>query len=166
MPKVQLLRPLRGHDNSDQAKRDRKHSIRIALLWLAKHFPKAFPEDAGSIHPLAIGVRDQIDHAIRTHREHPDTETLLEAVSTWTQSHPYLVAAAKGRDRINLDGTVSGPIKLGHRRYAQRLLRARRERLKAKLELKPKPPAKQPPRAPARPLLSLRKATTAGEMRS
>lgn len=163
MPKVRLLQPLRGNDYTSSKKRELFHATHVALLWLAKHYPQAFPEEVKAVHPLAIGVREQLLDALSsapdTAPSRPDTAILLRALGIWTKSIPYLNAAAKGRDRLNLDGTVATPISEAHRAYARRLLDERRARQKATPAPTPKPKPIAPQKASARPVLKLRKAS-------
>jgi sRNA-binding protein len=165
MSKVTLLKPMRGLDNRDSDKRKLNHATNVALRWMAARWPEAFPDDTDRIHPLVIGIRDQILDALSsspdTASSAPDTGLILRALGIWTRSPPYCRAAAAGRDRINLDGSVASPIQPSHQAYAQRLLDERKERQQAKrAPASPPPPRPAPaPKATTRPVIKLRRAS-------
>jgi sRNA-binding protein len=159
MSKVTLLKPMRGLDNRDSDKRKLQHATNVALRWMAARWPQAFPDDTDRIHPLAIGARDQLLDAAKGEANAPDTALLLRALGIWTRSPPYCRAAATGRDRINLDGSVSSPLKPSHQAYAQRLLEERKKRQNRPVTPAPAPkPPVMVPKPFTRPTLSLRRS--------
>ena len=158
MPKVMLLKSFRGADNADAKKRALMHATHVALQWLANRWPRAFPRDTRDLHPLVIGVHEEILQGVEGEPDAPDPEILHRAVSIWTRSAPYVTAAAQGKDRIHLDGSVASPIKPSHQAYARRLLEERKaRRAPSKPVSSPRPIA--PPRVPKRPVIKLRRAS-------
>ncbi len=162
MPKVKLLLPLRVNKNVPPEKAEELLATNRALRWMAQQYPVAFPQDTQALHPLAIGIAEQVLDTLSsspdTASSGPDTDVVLRALGVWTRSIPYITAAAEGRSRLNLDGTVSTPISEPHQAYAKRLLDERRARQKAAKAPAPKPAKIAPPRASTRPKLSLRRS--------
>ena len=158
MAKVRLLGPLRGNENKDSKKRNEMHENRIGLLWLARRWPKAFPDDTRMIHPLAIGIREKLIEAVSsepdTASSRPDIEILLRALQVWTRSAPYVHAAAAGRSRVDLDGNVVSELDPKHQQFAKDVIDRRKQR--AATPAKPAAVPVSPPKAFTRPLLSLR----------
>ena len=110
------------------------------------------------LHPLAIGIRDQVLEAIASEPNAPDAGIVLRALGMWTKSGPYVTAAAKGRNRLNLDGTVATPISDAHRAYAQRVLDERKARRKPATASKPTPAPIARSGASTRPTLTRRRS--------
>ena len=158
MPKVKPRQSLRGHENTAQAQRDLMHATHVALQWLPQRWPAAFPDVTKQIHPLAIGVRDQVLEPLKIEPNAPDVGIVLRALGIWTKSGPYVTAAAKGRDRLNLDGSVASPISDVHRAYAHRVLDKRKARRRPTAATEPKPTSLAPPRVSTPPTLTLRKS--------
>ena len=159
MPKTKLLKPLRLNENVPPEKAEEVKATHAALLWLAKHYPQAFPREARAVHPLKIGIADDLLEAIKTVPDAPEAGILARALQLWTQSPPYLTGAAEGRDRLNLDGSVASPITPEHQAFAQTVLDGRKARgSRTKVVAPPRAPV-IPPRVPRRPVIGLKRRT-------
>ena len=142
--KVFWLRPVREPQEAPtsvkQARKwERGNQTRTALRWLAARYPVAFPGEVEAVHPLATGIRDAVLAAGAAEPDAPDPALLVLGLQVWTRSSPYLVASAAGRDRLNLDGTVAGPIDPEHQSFAKDRLdeiNARHARRKAERDRK------------------------------
>lgn len=163
MPKIKLLQPLRVNKNAPPEQAAMMLATNRALRWLAQQFPVAFPHDTKALHPLAIGIREQVLDAVSssgdTASSAPDTDVALRALGLWTRSLAYVIAAADGRDRLNLDGTVSTPISAAHQAYARRVLDERKARKRAAKAPTPRPKPTAPTRVPTRAVIKLRRAS-------
>ena len=156
MARVRLLDPQRGNENKDTKKRNQLHENRITLRWMAKRWPKAFPDDTRAIFPLMIGIREVILDAVKDDPSAPSADLLLRALQMWTKSAPYVHAAAHGNPRVDLDGTVVSELDPKHQQFAKDVIDRRKQR--AATPVKPAAVPVSPPRATTRPLLSLRRA--------
>ena len=164
MPKVMLLQGFRCPESTDEETRARMHATHIALQWLAKRWPRAFPRDTRDLHPLAIGVHEEILQGAKDEPDAPPPEILHRTVVIWTRSMPYVTAASQGKDRIHLDGSVASPIKPSHQRYAKKVMEERKNKhaqaKRAPAPASPPLPAPAPaPKATTRPVIKLRRAS-------
>lgn len=157
MPKIKLLQPLRVNRSVSPEKVEELLGTEKTLRWLAQQYPVAFPQNTRDLHPIGIDIRDQLLEAIGTDANAPDAGIVFRALGMWTKSGPYVTAAAKGRVRLNLDGTISSPISDAHRAYAQRVLDERKVRRKPATAPKLRPVPIAPSRSPTRPTLNLRR---------
>lgn len=104
----------------------RQRQALATLEILHARWPKAFPPPGSGtqLHPVAIGIHDQIAAAA------PDlTPRRIDlALRAWTKRLSYLEAIAKGRPRVNIDGQPVAPISDAERNDARQRLRQKRQK--------------------------------------
>lgn len=99
----QTLHPLTEKINIKQ-KAKAKLQRNDALRWLAKTFPNAF-DDSTSIHPLKIGIMDDIlSHADAAAAAGISKTKLRDAVIVFTRKIDYLTCLKAREMRIDLNG--------------------------------------------------------------
>lgn len=78
------------------------------LLYLQKHFPKAFPTDSAPL-PLAVGIHDQI---LATPNFPFSKTKIRKFLKIYTRKRVYRKKIVMGNNRFNIDGTISAKILL------------------------------------------------------
>ena len=78
------------------------------LLYLQKHFPKAFPTDSAPL-PLAVGIHDQI---LATPNFPFSKTKIRKFLKIYTRKRVYRKKMVMGNNRFNIDGTISAKILL------------------------------------------------------
>lgn len=83
---------------------------------------RQYPAFDDSPRPLAIGIDKQIRYALGGRYGRKPISLVL---AWWTRLPDYLRSVARGRPRVNLDGTVAGEVSESHRAKAFEQLKKR-----------------------------------------
>ena len=129
-------------------------AARLAATW-----PRLFaPEFSRAWRPLAVGIRESIEHALHLDND-SDRKALSRALATHCRSTQYLRALSAGRPRAHLDGKHAGHVSQPERDKATAEVKARKAARHAARALGKPAPAPRP--APtARPTVKVKKHRT------
>ncbi len=108
---------------SSASKRQRQALATLQIMHV--RWPRAFPPPGtrARLHPLAVGIHDQIAAAA------PDltVRRIDLALRAWTGRLSYLEALAKGRPRVDIDGRPVAQVSEAERNDARERLRQKRQ---------------------------------------
>lgn len=141
----------------------RRKQIATLQALLAERFPLAFPADKEAIQPLKVGLRKDIDEALKGFPA-VSKSVLHEALATWCQRPRYFAALVQGGGRIDMEGNPAGEVSPEDQAKAKARLEAFWKAHKPKAAPTPAPAVPAEPAEPKTPsrfgrTLTLRRVT-------
>ena len=114
---------------SEAARCKRRHqrqraaaSIQSLYSELRECYPHAFAQEADALHPLEVGIYDQIQDAVG---DRYNSRVIRWTLYRHTHRQAYLLAVQSGKPRVNLEGTIVGEVTPAQRQEAEVHLNAK-----------------------------------------